>query len=54
MGRKTEPHNLPTCPVAANFWYDKTSNWASSYCISEYIPRKRIVKEKDIKTPKEH
>lgn len=38
MNRKAEPHNLPSCPVAAELWNNKTSNWTSSNGKGEDVP----------------
>ncbi|KAJ1401472.1 hypothetical protein SESBI_28751 [Sesbania bispinosa] len=38
MGRKTETHDLPSCPGATKLWYNDASYRASSNCKREYIP----------------
>lgn len=46
MNRETEAQDLPSCPVAAKLWYNKTSYWPSSNSKGQYIPMEKAQSEK--------
>lgn len=41
VNRETKAHDLPTSPVAADLWYNKTSYWASSNCKHENVTERK-------------